>query len=837
MLVVDWFARAGAVTAWLNPSVRAEILECHDQEIEHLEPDLSLLSGAILEAQDSNYTLALKMLSSTILFERFSAEALMLKACIYSELGEFSQMILELQKAEQLEPLSLRLTQISETLLNRETNMHGEALKGDDLAVFGSWHFELDGLLEFLPIEVQAVLQTKTQWPKSVVSLDTVLALMVLLYIKEDQQVCALRLIERYYSISKAKGYLFLLRAKIAAIDEDFEQMSLCFQGAIEHGVDEKLFHSFFKPLSERAMAAIAPLEAGKSNYGSEISLRFNNWQSRLGSSRIREEDETTVFCAVWHKDPARWMLMKEHFDCLMSQSVPPDDVIYVLDGGDSLPHELEHLERFVVQIDEPLSIYEAWSLAISLADTPLVMNLNLDDRLLPNGLEKLKSALVGADQDLVGGDWLISFDSETRNRIARDSDLASSLFNKALVVNCWPPVEKPYPQKLGVGTVPNGTYGPSCLFRRCEQFTYPWKFENNESIKSIGDAIFWGVLKQNGFKLGKITDLVGVYNSAPATQAEFRENLDSYYLKKGVRPNFSEYQFIPKKMVDPEVSAHLSTQLAAFYKNGGVVRKFASDRSRSLSPEELINRVRLKKTADVCHIVASGPTAPRCLDYLSAKHDFFTVNFGALNRVPSILHFIEIATYTNGVRGSLLVSELAGAPHMADALIAFKNSWMGKLEPDFIEARYNSRDWYLVSDLLFPGLLSLQRQGRFKEIVQLGFDITYNASFLLQIHSTTLTALQVAFFAGYKSIVFHGFDGGGGTFYQKDSDFDGLLNPVEARNLIVPRSNKRHSVGGPALEMMPMIRDHLLELGSECFCGSSDSPLNNHLPVFGVVE
>ena len=250
MLVVDWFARAGALTAWLDPSVRAEILECHDQEIEHLEPDLSLLLSTSLEAQDSNYTLALKMLSSTILFERFSAEALMLKACIYSELGEFSQMILELQKAEQLEPLSLRLTQLSETLLNRETNTHGEVVKGDGFAAFWNWHLELDGLLEFLPIEVQAALETKTPWPQSVVSLDTILSLMVLLHIKEGRHACALGLIERYYPNSKAQGYLFLLRAKLAAIAEDFEQMSLCFQGSIEHGVDEKLFHSFFKPLS-----------------------------------------------------------------------------------------------------------------------------------------------------------------------------------------------------------------------------------------------------------------------------------------------------------------------------------------------------------------------------------------------------------------------------------------------------------------------------------------------------------------------------------------------------------------------------------------------------------
>jgi hypothetical protein len=93
-----------------------------------------------------------------------------------------------------------------------------------------------------------------------------------------------------------------------------------------------------------------------------------------------------TVFCAVWHGDAARAELVRRHRDNLRRQSVPVT-VLYVFDGGDGAP---EGLEAETVTASESLTIYQAWNLALAAVKTPLVMNLNLDDRLAPDAVENL---------------------------------------------------------------------------------------------------------------------------------------------------------------------------------------------------------------------------------------------------------------------------------------------------------------------------------------------------------------------------------------------------------------------------------------------------------------
>ena len=85
-----------------------------------------------------------------------------------------------------------------------------------------------------------------------------------------------------------------------------------------------------------------------------------------------------TVICAVWHKDPNRHALLRDHQACLDAQTVPVDR-IYVFDGGDQPP---EWIHGKVVATREKLTIYEAWNLALPLVRTPYLMTLNLDDRL-----------------------------------------------------------------------------------------------------------------------------------------------------------------------------------------------------------------------------------------------------------------------------------------------------------------------------------------------------------------------------------------------------------------------------------------------------------------------
>ncbi|GEM_PF-907296 len=226
-------------------------------------------------------------------------------------------------------------------------------------------------------------------------------------------------------------------------------------------------------------------------------------------------EPRTTVFCAVWHKDPHRFERLVAHQACLDAQTVPVDRV-YVFDGGDTPP---DWLKGRVVVNREPLLIYEAWNMGICRVRTPYVMNLNLDDRLCPQGVEILENVLDGG-ADLAGGEWRICFSQEDTDAVGPIATAHSIPFSPR-----WPPSQGG-PVRLGSGTGERGTFGPACLWRMKlhEQFArYPWKFGDGEPIRIIGDTAWWGLLMKHDKVLKRLPVVIGHYHSHPNDQAEFR--------------------------------------------------------------------------------------------------------------------------------------------------------------------------------------------------------------------------------------------------------------------------------------------------------------------------
>lgn len=232
------------------------------------------------------------------------------------------------------------------------------------------------------------------------------------------------------------------------------------------------------------------------------------------------KEPRTTVFCAVWHKDPKRFELLKGHQKCLDDQSVPVARV-YVFDNGDTPP---DWLKGNVVVTREPLGLYEAWNVALNLARTPYVMNLNLDDRLNPEAAAFYEKVL-DSGADLVGGDWCICFSQEETDAV--ESCIASS---RLPFRPEWPP--KPGLRvRLGSGTGERGTYGPACGWRmdlHREVPRFPWQFGDRSPIRIIGDSVWWGILKSMGKVVKRLPVIVGRYHSHPGEQAEFTHSAEA---------------------------------------------------------------------------------------------------------------------------------------------------------------------------------------------------------------------------------------------------------------------------------------------------------------------
>jgi hypothetical protein len=224
---------------------------------------------------------------------------------------------------------------------------------------------------------------------------------------------------------------------------------------------------------------------------------------------------QVTIITAVWHQDPKRTILLQGHQANLDAQSVPTER-IYIFDHNDQPPSDLKGQ---VVVASTKLSIYEAWNLALSLVRTPYVMNLNLDDRLAPNTIEQLQTA-IAQGADLVGGDWKICF-SQT------ETDAVSPCCPADVLpfVSTWPPSPQ-HPTRLGSGTGERGTLGPACMWAmslHLEFPRYPWQFGDGTLIKSIADLVWWMLLEQNGKQLVRLPQIIGNYYSHPGEQAEFR--------------------------------------------------------------------------------------------------------------------------------------------------------------------------------------------------------------------------------------------------------------------------------------------------------------------------
>ncbi len=241
------------------------------------------------------------------------------------------------------------------------------------------------------------------------------------------------------------------------------------------------------------------------------------------------ERADATVYCAVWHGDPQRAELLEAHQRCLADQDVPVA-ALYVFDGGDTVPRDL--VGEFVVA-DQPLTIYQAWNVAVQAVRTPYVMNLNLDDRLEPGAVGLLAGVLrANPGVALVGGDWEVRYDQAATDAVTGSLRPAHAL----PYVPAWPPTGEP--TRLGSGTGDRGTLGPGTMWRTDlrDRMTYPHQFADGTDIRSVGDTAWWQVLQTLGLGILRLPLVIGNYHSHPGDQAEFRVQDEGDRLAAGLR-------------------------------------------------------------------------------------------------------------------------------------------------------------------------------------------------------------------------------------------------------------------------------------------------------------
>jgi hypothetical protein len=244
----------------------------------------------------------------------------------------------------------------------------------------------------------------------------------------------------------------------------------------------------------------------------------------RLGADEIfKRRDtprlaQTSVICAVWSGDPKRGDLLRGHIANLARQTVPIEP-IYVFDGNDKIP---PWVKGSCVSVRETIGLYQAWNVALSLAETGFVMNLNLDDRLAADAVETLERALVQHDAALVAGEWNVTYSQKETDAIERcyPAETLPSVAD-------WEARGPGTKTRLGSGTGEQGTYGPATLWRLDAHIgapRYPWRFPEGTVIRSAADAAWWLVLEKHlKKKLLRIPVVIGNYHYHPREQAQYR--------------------------------------------------------------------------------------------------------------------------------------------------------------------------------------------------------------------------------------------------------------------------------------------------------------------------
>jgi hypothetical protein len=227
---------------------------------------------------------------------------------------------------------------------------------------------------------------------------------------------------------------------------------------------------------------------------------------------------QTSVICAVWSGDPKRAELLRGHMANLARQTVPVEP-IYVFDNNDKIP---PWLKGRAISVREKLGLYQAWNVALSLAQTNFVMNLNLDDRLAIDAVEMLERGLIQQDGALIGGEWNITYSQKETDMIDRcyPAELLPSVAD-------WERRAPGIQTRLGSGTGEQGTYGPATLWRLDAHIgapRYPWRFPEGTVIRSAADAAWWLVLGRHlGRKLLRLPLVIGNYHFHPKDQAQYR--------------------------------------------------------------------------------------------------------------------------------------------------------------------------------------------------------------------------------------------------------------------------------------------------------------------------
>jgi hypothetical protein len=238
----------------------------------------------------------------------------------------------------------------------------------------------------------------------------------------------------------------------------------------------------------------------------------------------------------------------------------------------------------------------------------------------------------------------------------------------------------------------------------------------------------------------------------------------------------------------------------------------------------------------DACHIIGSGWSLAHSL---SKAHDTkaFVVgfNFSCLAGLPWDVYFVEFggSTCIDIARAQVKALDDLVLPHTSR--VYFKNLWESKNELSVAKELYGNRVSF-IRDIYLKCLNQDYLEDTARSV--LAKDDVY----LRQYESTIVSCIAYAKLLGFKKIVLHGLDFGGGYFFDLPEFSHNWNYRPPAENKVAysssQRSGGKHSTSKGNVgvsSILPFVRKVLNEDNIELYCATEVSPSSNVLPVYNA--
>jgi hypothetical protein len=293
------------------------------------------------------------------------------------------------------------------------------------------------------------------------------------------------------------------------------------------------------------------------------------------------------------------------------------------------------------------------------------------------------------------------------------------------------------------------------------------------------------------------------------------------------------------KEVVSRSSTLHSFYNLYSLKKQKRLLREKISGskiRQNLITRKQVVEEIRLRrnyKKSDICHVIGSGWSLNQSIKKIDANDFVIGFNYAAIADLGFDAYFFEF-----GGRSVREISEnhLALArERLSDKtdLIYFKNIAEDKNDIDFIlEA------WISAARPVLDYQYVVLRKRNLSHILE--SCLNDRSDYLPQLCSTVMTAVFLAYQAGFKKIVIHGLDFGGQYFYQcMDRKTDPkFLPPTKPVSSFYGKTSKTdmHPTALSAIgtqDIVPILNGLLEDKGVALMCGHEDSPSSRYLPVY----